>query len=540
MGSVRGRQLAVGNRQPSSLKMKRSVLILFLVLTINLPKTRAQVMFQKSFGGADTEYLFDAKQTLDGGFIMTGFTLSLGNGDEDIYIVKTDSNGSLIWAKNFGDTGGERGISIEQTADDGFVIAGTTNSFGASNGDAFLLKLDPGGNVLWSKMYGGLESDYASSVQQTYDGGYIVIGNTFSFGVDTDDVYMLKTDATGDTLWTKTYGGPGYETGNCIRQTADSGYIIAGATTSFGEGNADVYLIKTSSTGDTLWAKTFGGINSDVAYQIRQTFEGGYIVVGRTQSFGTGNPHVYLMKFNSMGDTIWTRTFGGNFIDYGKSVEQTSDSGYIIGGTTAGFGAGYQFYLIKVNTEGDTVWTKTFITQAECNSVKQTSDGGYMMAGYSSFQSTDYNFFLIKTDENGNSGCNEANPPSQIFPWSCLVSGTSSILSSTNTISLSPFVGTGNGGSENIFCCSVEITSLARPIIFSISPNPTSERINIKMEKSHIESVEIYSMLGENMYTKSAVNCEQLTVSCELFLPGIYFVRAQTSNSFEVQKLIKE
>ena len=210
----------------------------------------------------------------------------------------------------------------------------------------------------WERNYGGTNYDLGYSAQQTQDGGYIIAGSAASFGAGGGDVYLIKTNVYGDTLWTRTYGGTYYDGGFSVQQTSDGGYIVAGYTGSFGAGG-DVYLIKTNAFGDTLWTRTYGGTSYDLGNSGQQTSDGGYIIAGYTNSFGAGGYDVYLIKTNSQGDTLWTRTYGGTNVDVGESVRQTSDGGYVITGTTGSFGAGGDFYLIKTNATGDTLWTRT-------------------------------------------------------------------------------------------------------------------------------------------------------------------------------------
>ena len=179
----------------------------------------------------------------------------------------------------------------------------------------------------WERNYGGADGDLGYSVQQTSDGGYVVAGYTVSFG-DSIQVYLIKTNATGDTLWTRTYGGTSDDYGYSVQQTMDTGYVIAGKTNSFGN-FYQVYLIKTNSFGDTLWTRTYGGAGYDDGRSVQQTSDGGYIVAGWTNSFGDGN-QVYLIKTNAQGDTLWTKAYGGTDGDLGYSVQQTSDGGYIV------------------------------------------------------------------------------------------------------------------------------------------------------------------------------------------------------------------
>ena len=173
----------------------------------------------------------------------------------------------------------------------------------------------------WKQNYGGSRVEMGYSVQQTSDAGYIVTGFTTSYGAGRNDVYLIKTNTVGDTLWTRTYGGTHNDEGYSVRQTTDGGYIVAGATASFADTlNGDVYLIKTNANGDTLWTRTYGGSVSDTGYFVQQTSDGGYVVAGYTNSFGAGGYDVYVIKTNSSGDTLWTRTYGGTGNDYGYSV----------------------------------------------------------------------------------------------------------------------------------------------------------------------------------------------------------------------------
>jgi len=229
------------------------------------------------------------------------------------------------------------------------------------------------GDTLWTKTYGGIEADCGLSVQQTSDDGYIIAGWTRSFGEGEGDVYLIKTNTSGDTLWMKTYGGIEADCGLSVQQTSDGGYIVAGYTRSFGEEGTDVYLIKLGANGDTIWTKTYGGTNWDYGYSVQHTSDGGYIITGQTESFGAGWCDVYLIRLGANGDTLWTRTYGGIHYDAGSSVQQTSDGGYIVAGWTYSFGVGLgDVYLIKTAPdvgieETESLQKVFFISQSEPN-----------------------------------------------------------------------------------------------------------------------------------------------------------------------------
>jgi hypothetical protein len=271
----------------------------------------------------------------------------------DIFLIKTDANGNVIWAKTYGGASFDWATSVQQTSDGGYIVAGATWSFGAGNGDIFLIKTDANGNLQWAKTYGGTFGEYARSVQQTSDGGYIVAGNTSSFGAGAVDIFLIKTDANGNMQWAKTYGGIYTDSATSVQQTSDGGYIVAGATWSFGAGNGDFFLIKTDANGNIIWAKTYGGTSYDLATSVQQTSDGGYIVAGSTESFGAGSRDIFLIKTDANGNVIWAKTYGGTNLDSATSVQQTSGGGYIVAGFTESFGAGGRdIFLIKTDANG--------------------------------------------------------------------------------------------------------------------------------------------------------------------------------------------
>jgi hypothetical protein len=205
----------------------------------------------------------------------------------------------------------------------------------------------------FAKTYRGTDLEGAYSVQQTSDGGYIVAGRTWSLDV-VWDIFLIKTDANGDVIWAKTYGGTNDEKAYSIQQTSDGGYIVAGYTYSFGAGDRDIFLIKTDASGNLQWAKTFGGTNLDSAFSVQQTSDGGYIVAGWTYSFGAGGGDIFLMKTDASGNLQWAKTFGGMNDDGATSVQQTSDGEYIVAGRTWSFSAGlYDIFLVKTDANGD-------------------------------------------------------------------------------------------------------------------------------------------------------------------------------------------
>jgi hypothetical protein len=342
------------------------------------------IQWEKTFGGSSDEKGHSVQQTSDGGYIIAGYTGSYGSGNLDMYLIKTDSSGNLQWQKTFGSTEQEQGWSVFQTTDGGYIIGGGNiliktnfqgdlqwqkqlNGYcysmqqtsdggciitGYSDGDVCLIKTTSAGSVQWERTFGGSGTDEGWSVQRTNDGGYIVVGHTYSYSSGQDDVYLIKTDSAGNLQWQKNFGGSSWDVGRSVRQTLDGGYIIVGYTYSYGAGNGDVWLIKTNSAGNMQWQKTFGGSSYDNGYCLQITSDGGYIITGFTQSYGSGNWDVWLIKTDSSGNLEWHKPIGGTSQEEGWSVQQTADSGYVIAGTTQSYGAGGRdVYLIKLSPD---------------------------------------------------------------------------------------------------------------------------------------------------------------------------------------------
>jgi len=440
--------------------LKPLSLALFVAATLLTQSAcnRTSPHFCKAIGGEKLDVGVSLIQTSDSGYAISGSTYSFGAGQLDVYVIKLDSNGNLQWTKTIGGKNEDGSSSIIQTSDGGYAIAGFTTSFSEVDVfkrevDVYVVKLDVNGNLQWTKTIGGKKEEEGVSLIQTSDGGYAIAGSTYSFGAGQLDVYVVKLDANGNLQWTKTIGGPASEAGSSLIQTSDGGYAIAGSTKSFGAGEKDVYVVKLDANGNLQWTKTIGGGDRDEGHSLIQTSDGGYAIAGYTYSFGAGFSDVYVVKLDASGNLQWTKTIGGKSWEAGRSLIQTSDGGYAIAGFTKSFGAGREdVYVVKLDANGNLQWTRTIGGENEDlgNSLIQTSDGGYVIAGYTeSFGAGGRDVYVVKLDKNGDACC-AVSQTSQVGSGGKLGSATPSI-GSGGTLT-APTSGIGLGGTLTNQC----------------------------------------------------------------------------------------
>jgi hypothetical protein len=377
--------------------------LMFLILTCPV-NAFAHVSFERTYGGDSLDMAWCVRQTTDRGFIIAGCTCSFGTGDADVYLIKTDSLGEVLWEKSYRNDGWDEAYCIQQTMDGGFIVTGYAAN-GLQRADVWLAKTDSMGDTTWSRMYGSPLDDGGSFVQQTPDRGYIVVGDWNHFMAPSGDMYAIKTDSSGHLLWDRTYGGADVDAANFVQRTQDGGFILAGETASFGAGKYDMYLVKTDSLGNPLWDTTYGGNQDDRALSAQQTSDGGYILAGYNWSVG----RVYLVKTDSSGSLVWDHTYthGDSSVSSAWSVQQTLDGGYIVAGWISdSFGmADNDVYVVKTDSVGNTLWEWIYggWSEDEAYCVRQTMDGGYIIVGetHRSYGTGGADVYLLKLAPDG-------------------------------------------------------------------------------------------------------------------------------------------
>jgi hypothetical protein len=389
----------------------RVVLILFINLIL-FSTIYGQVTWQKTYGWDEDDRGRCIKQTSDGGYILAGDSDWYWNNDDkklygDILLMKLDTYGDTLWTKKYGGTYWDEGHDVLETEDNGFLVLGSTDRYGPNGNEVYLIKTDSNGDTLWTKKHGRYESDFGYSILKTNDNGYIIAGATYSLesGLDgSSDAYIIRIDSLGNKLWEKIYGGPGDEGFGSILQTNDGDFLFAGSTSSFGNGLFDIYIFKTNLNGDTLWTKTYGDTFSDGADGIVATNDGGFIIGGDTEYLGPyGLEHnILILKTDSLGNLIWEKEYNMSYADITRSIQPTKDGGYIIAGLTITPDKYSQALLMKLDENGDSLWTRTFgfddVDQAYY--AEQTSDGGYILTGFSEINNNEI-ILIVKTDTFG-------------------------------------------------------------------------------------------------------------------------------------------
>lgn len=364
--------------------------------------------WSQTYGGTDFESVDCVIKTSDGGYALAGSTRSFGAGGWDVWLVKTDAIGNVQWTQTYGGTDSDSASCVIQTNDGGFALSGSTRSFGAGLSDAWLVKTDALGTLQWNQTYGGIDRDGVSCVIQTNDGGYALSGFTESYGAGNNDFWLIKTDTFGSLQWNQTYGDICDESAICVVETSGGGYVLAGNVGSFSAGFSDFWLVKTDTFGTMLWNHTYGGTNLDYAHCMIQTMDKGFAIVGETYSFhdeglGGWDWNYWLVKTDASGSVWWTQTYGSIDDEYAYCVAETSDAGYAIAGYVEFFGASGSYtsdaWLVKTDALGTLEWSETYggINKDYARCVVETGVGGYALAGETeSFGSGNYDFWLVK------------------------------------------------------------------------------------------------------------------------------------------------
>ncbi|MEO0181620.1 MAG: hypothetical protein ABIM74_06075 [candidate division WOR-3 bacterium] len=366
-------------------------------ITINI----SQTLFAKAYGEEGVERLHSICQTQDGGYILSGRSNSFSSGDDDVFILKIDKVGNLIWARTYGGPDADIGNIGTLTEDGGYLLLGETRSFGQGENDVLILKVNQNGDVEWAETFGSPGYDAGISVIQAHDGGYVITGYT-GFGAGAVDLLALKIGPDGAFHWARSFGGPGFDLGVLIIRTED-GYAISGSEWGSGLlGGWNAYVLRLDVAGNPLWARLYGSGSDEQAQGIAQAPDGGFVFAGYTSVLG---PQDYLvMKLSPAGDPMWAKAFGGESDDQAYPIIRASDGGFVVAGYACSF-EGMDFLILKLKESGDLEWARGFggyWEEAAYNMI-QTQDAGLAIVGFTvSYGAGNEEAAVLKIDPQGN------------------------------------------------------------------------------------------------------------------------------------------
>ena len=384
--------------------MKPLALLILRAAVVILPCSRAlasdpvDTVWTRTYGGDRGDGGNAVLQTPDGRFTVFGNTWSFGAGQQDVWLLRLDESGDTLWTRTYGTSSIEQIIYGEQTPDGGYIMSGAGGEQGQPAA-LLLIKTDSLGDTIWTRL---VPESFAYWLAQTPDSGYFVVGGTTRNGPMMEDGYIVRFDANGESLWTKTYTGSGHDFFWSVQPTSDGSYVVAGMTSSFGAGGGDAWLLKVNQSGETLWSRTYGGVGSEYGFEAQETPDRGFILVGCTNSYGPSPGwNLYVVKTDSVGDTVWTRTYGRDLDDCAWSVELCDVGGYVVlGYTDYSNGTVGDMWLLRLDANGDTLWTRSF-GGSGCEIgywLSTANDGGYVLTGWTSTNSSgSCDLFIVRT-----------------------------------------------------------------------------------------------------------------------------------------------
>lgn len=464
-----------------------------LLIFCSFSMSAQMVTFEKHYPTTYDQSGKDVYPTADGGYLIAATTENANPNDLDILVIKTDSHGEILQTRTYGGGGVDYPNSMIPTSDGNFFIVGYTQSFGGGDQNIYLLKVNQSGDTLFTKVYGGWGNEEGKEIIATADGKYAIIGPSNSVSATDNQISLMKINISGGIDWTKYYGTPQYESGRSVKLCPDGGFIICGKTAVNPVSNASIYLAKTDSDGDTAWTKTIsGGANSYEGKYILANSDGTY-TLAIDDSSAANDSDVRILKLDASGGIIWSKLYGGTSKDICKTIRPTTDGGYIVGGISRSFGwVNPDMWLIKLDANGDSSWSRHYggSGHEHCYSARQTSDGGYIAIGHARSFSAAWETYFLKLDDNGVVGIEELMADNKL----------------------------------------------------SVYPNPANGVINIDLSgKPDFSAFTITNSLGQTVYTtnlQALRGNELLTVDLNGKQPGIYFVTLQSATQTITKKLI--
>ncbi len=487
--------------------------------------------------------------TSAGGVFLVGYASDYAQSAPNLYAVNFAPNGDTLWARVLGGLSWDSGYDGIETSDGGFLAVGSTQSFGTFVYDFYVVRFNAQGDTLWTRVIDGAgdnRNDEAHAVVQTPDGGFAIAGYSYVHGGFHQNAYVVKLDVSGNMMWTSTVGGGQGEIAEDIILTKDNGLVVVGGSGSYSVANSDMYVYKLDENGNLLWTRTIGGSRSDYAYAVAETNDGHLVVAGATNSYGEGAAgtweatDAYIVMLDADGDTVWTRTVGGDNYEEIRDVIISSDGYIMAAGFSRTYGLGFMdAYVIKMNLQGDLIWAKTF-GNSEVNmafGITEIDQGSFLLTGRTHYAAYGRDVFMAWLDSDGNS---------------CCLSGSGGEINSGGIIGAGGIAGTGgaiidSGGEIGVFfkkdtlCLGltfVPILEKSEPL--KIYPNPTSDILNISIDSHSDEpfKISIFTIMGQRVRQETIASHETLSMDVSSMQKGVYIIKIQRRHKLYTGKIV--
>lgn len=536
--------------------MKNFIASLLIVFILCQRASAQNNLREKIFSAPTNSLVKGLIRTFDGGYAIASSVDSIGAGNNDFCLLKLNASLQVEWSYTYGGTQEETCFQLRQAADSGYVLSGYSTSFTNGSRDAMILKTDKNGIFEWSKIIGGPLEDRFTWCEPKPDGTITCAGNTKSAGAGDDDMLMVKFDTNGDTLWTRMFGGPVYDAGICIANLLNGGYAMSGRIFSYGTGFRDVCLLQTDANGNLIWFRTYGGPYTDEGMIVKQTADGGFLISGASESFApAGYYDVYTIRTDSTGNLLWSRNYGGDKTDATYDFIENPDGGFTILGFSESFNSNLSqnndpemlgddsasVYLIRTNAQGDTVWTRVFGGNKfdEAYALIPSDSGGYVIGAFSRSFNNDsrYDVYLIFVDSTGYAGCNTYYPPTYVIvPPTVPMIHSPDINSGISFITPSVISGNISYTFSDPCLFSAIHENNREKFEFEVYPNPAADKIRISSSAFQKTKLNITDLTGTFLY--SDIFDETITVNSKHFQSGMYFITLINENGISATKRI--
>ena len=499
----------------------------------------SQNTFQKIYGFG---YGYSVQQTTDSGYVVFGSNYPGNN--IDICVLKTNQTGDTIWTRTLDHTIRDIAFSGVQTKDGGYMITGTIENTVFTH---CLIRLNANGDTLWTKLIHSSIGEFdGKSIIQTMDGGFVISGKTKYL---LDGLLLMRLDSMGTVLWQKSYNNMGFDdVGSSFCQTSDHGFLIVGVE-NFNQYSKSI-IVKTNSNGDTLWTKSISNFGFGGAGSVTETFDGNYVIAGYTLINLNSSEYSYLVKLDITGNIIWSKLYGNTDSTrslHVSSIQQTADSGIVMTGAYSSPQGGQDVFLLKTNSIGDTLWTRYYysVSYDFPFSIKQTYDNGFIISGTSQDSSNSGTFiYLIKTDSLGHTSCKEFIPSIVLDTLLAITDNIPIIATSVTTTQQFIYPVIGYSIQAFDYCTKNSIASINNKTI-KIFPNPSSNYLTFVFppnNHSYLNAINYFNLMGELVYTES-INFQpgdsEVISDISILRPGVYIARIYGNENYQIM-IIKQ